>query len=268
MTKHLETIITESLLPGSKKLKNLVEIITYSSKVSPQAVYKSVRKLKENETVTIYNKQVALSLVWIKKQKEKFAFAEYSYKASKDILSRLTKSESKASFHFSTYAEMDLFWAHIYDIVSENLKTDYVRYFCIPHDFFLYGRYETDAYWITQFFNKKSSARFILTHPLSGDTAVVKERRKSLHDIAVFHMNVNPLHQNSNVYFNILGEYVFKATFDITVKKILETFIATVKKLPLTQEEEKEISNILSMKGIFILTVENNYKKLQLWKRN
>lgn len=166
MTKNIENTILELLLPGAKGITSLVETIIHSAKVSPQAVYKSIRKLKENETVTIYNKQVALSLVWINKQKEKFTFAEFSYKASKDILSHLTRQESKISFHFSNYAEMDLFWAHVYDIISENLKPNRTpRYFVIPHDFFLYGRYETDSYWIEQFFDTETRPALFLRTP-------------------------------------------------------------------------------------------------------
>jgi len=64
-----------------------------------------------------------------------------------------------------------------------------------------------------------------------------------------------------HTYYSLLGEYIFKATFDPSVNIVLEVFIAKVKKLPLTTAEGKEIATLLGTKGTFTLTIHRNKRK-------
>lgn len=80
-------------------------------------------------------------------------------------------------------------------------------------------------------------------------------------------MNVNPLKQSNHVYYNLLDDYIFKATFDIKVNEVIEDFIQKVKTLPLTKEEDREITTILQQKGRFTLTIERNKKKAEIMEK-
>ena len=257
-----ETIIS-TLLPGPLQLSELISIASSASKTSIQACYKATRDLKRKEVVTLHNKQISLSLIWLTKQKERYIFAEYAYKSGKNLIERLSHDRTKLSFKFKNYVELDLFWAHGYTILSEKVTAVRTRYFIIPHDFFSYGRSETDTYWVEGLLKNNLVTRFIVTHMMGSDRIVIKQRKKNIPTFADFLLYQNPLQQDSFVYYNLLGDYIFKATFDKKVNERLETFIAKVKKLPLTKDEEKEIQDILAMKGRFTLIIEKDEKKAE-----
>lgn len=257
----LENKIIESLLPGPQNTVDLVALISEELQITARAVYKALTKLKKLEIIIVHNHRISLSLVWIEKQKSRFTFADYAYRKSRELSESLVKDKTKISFQFRNYVETDLFWAHVYTILFEKMTTNSSHNFIVPHDFFFYGRNETDAYWIKSFFKKTVKTRFVITHPLSGDTIVVASRRKDLKGIASYMVKANPLHQESNVYYALTGDYIFKAVFDVEVNKKLESFVGKIAKLPLTVGEEKEVGSILEMDGKFTLTIERNRAK-------
>ena len=261
MSKHLSQIIIEKLLPGSQKVSDLVLTISLSLNVSLQAVYKALRVLNKQEVVTIHNKVVSLSIIWITKEKEKFLFAEYAYKINKDIITRLLKEKSKVVFTFKTIAEQDLFWTHVYTLLAEKTISTRPRYLITPHDFFLYARKETDTFWIEKNIKKDVATRLVITHTTKADVLVTKERKKTLSKSAHFLLHENPLEQKSDTYYNILGDYIFKAVFDRKVNNLLEKIIHNINRLPITKVEQSEISNIIHTKGNFVFSIEKNKTK-------
>ena len=258
---QLKTKVLEKLLPGTAYIPTLVEELSHTEKVTPQSIYTVLRAMKEEETISVHKKHASLSLIWIAKEIEKLSFSERAYRGNLYLDKLSKKRKGKEIFMFKTINELDLFWTHSYTILLQhNTKYD-AQYLITPHDFFLYGREVTDTFWIEKNLRDKNTTRLVITHAEPLDMAVMKARRKNLGNIFEFLLHENPLHQESHTYYNLVGSYIFKATFDKRVNEKLETFITKVKKLPLAKDEEKEIRDILTMKGRFTLTVEKHERK-------
>lgn len=264
MKKSIREKIINHLLSGPTATQTIVQEVSVQTKSTIQAVYKSLRILKQEGVITIHNKHISLSLIWIHKEKERLLFAEYAYLAGKDIATSLSRDTSKVVFHFKTIIELDLFWTHAYTILTKKIDSKVPRYMLIPHDFFLYAREETDTFWMDKNVTKDLITRLVITHPLKADKIATKMRKERKNTPFEFLFNKNPLKQDSHLYYNILGDYIFKGSFDKDVNKKLESFIIGVKKLPLLVNEKETIEKILSTKGKFTLTIEKNHKKASL----
>lgn len=264
MKKGIRENIINSLLPGPTVTQSLVLEISLQTKSTVQAVYKSLRILKQEGVITVHNKDTSLSLIWIHKEKERLIFAEYAYLAGKDIITKLSIDKSRVTFQFKTIAELDLFWTHAYTILTKQVDVKVSRYMLIPHDFFLYAREETDTFWMDKNITKDFITRLVITHPFKADKMATKKRKERKDTPFEFLFSENPLKQDSHLYYNILGDYIFKGSFDKDVNKKLESFICGVKKLPLLVDEKETIEAILSTNGKFTLIIEKNHKKATL----
>ncbi len=267
MKKDLKNILIERLLPGPQSVPALVEKVANETKLSVQGVYKALRSLRTSSVVTIHNKVVSLSLVWINKEKEKYAFASYSYLANKNLESALCDDKSKLSFHFRTLSELDLFWTHIYAILANKIGPSHPRYMLIPHDFFLYARRETDSFWMKENITKEVTTRLVVTHPFPIDKIAVKKRTGFKDNPFEYLLHENPLKQKPFVNYNILGEYIFKGMFDEKINQSIEDLLSTIKKLPLTNAEEGAMNELIEQKGRFTLSIERNKKKAETMEK-
>ena len=264
---NLKRKIIEKLLPGYLYIPSLINELSKAEKVSIQAVYSALETLKNEETVSIHSKNVSLSLIWLAKEKEKLEFAERSYKAGSQALSLADKARGKIIFTFKTINELDLFWTHAYTILLEKEKLSAPQYSLMPHDFYLYGRAESDSFWIDKNVKSQNNARFIVTHTKPLDVSVMKARRKKFGESFEFLLHENPLKQESNVTYTITGDYILKGVFDKKVNERLEAFVKCNHTLPLPSSSQKEIADILSSKGTFTLTIEKNKKKAELMEK-
>ena len=242
-------------------MPSLIEELSLLEKVSIQSIYTALDMLKKEETVSTHNKYVSLSLIWLAMEKEKLEFAERSYKASTYITNLSSKTKGRIIFTFKTINELDLFWTHAYTILLEKTNMMTPQYSLMPHDFYLYGRKESDSFWIEKNIKSKKNARLIITHTETLDALVMKTRKKQLGTAFEFLLHQNPLKQESNITYTITGDYIFKGSFDKKINEKLELFVKDHSRLPLIPSSQNEIDEILSLKGKFTLTVEKNKEK-------
>lgn len=260
-TARVEQEVINRLYPGSWRVTELVSSLAAALGVSVQGVYKAIRKLHAREVVTVHNKQIALSGVWIAKEKAKLGFAEEVYKSADHMQKLVRLEKSKIVYRFKTLAEVDLFWTHSYFQLAGQVPETEPTYSVQPHDWYLYVRGETDSFWITKHTESKRLSRTLLTHADTLDREVMKLRKKELGKLFEFTLFENPLKQDSKTYYTLLGPYVFKVVFDPEVATRLNSFISQHDHLPLTQEAQREINEIMQMKGKFRLTIEKSENK-------
>ena len=65
---------------------------------------------------------------------------------------------------------------------------------------------------------------------------------------------------------SVVGDYIFRATFDIDVNKKVETQIHKIKKLSVSEAELQSMQEIVNMQGKFTLCIENNGKKANKYR--
>lgn len=260
---NLKPKIIEKLLLGSLFVPTFTVALSKSEKISVQAVYNAISSLKKEEIISLHNKYASLSLIWLAKEKAKLEFGERAYKASAYLNKLTSQTKGKEVFSFQTINELDLFWTHAYTILLERITTDSPQYSLMPHDFYFYGRSESDSFWIEKNIRTKKNARLIITHTELLDTLVMKARRRELGNAFEFLLHRNPLKQEKNVTYTLTGDYILKGLFDKKVNDKLENFVTKVTKLPLSKGEKKEIAEILATKGKFTLTIEKNKKRAE-----
>ncbi len=298
MSKSLQEIIIEKLLPGELPVKDVVREISFTEKITEQGVYKAITIMKQKEIVSVYRRMIVLSPVWLHKQIEIYRFAvkagesrplldslkgenktmvDYQRESNSAKTQNNTKieiekyilnnSKKKIKFEFKTLSELDLFWTYSYIHLAKNINIAEPSYSVQPHDFYLYAREETDRYWMSSHVGTQRLSRNVITHAGALDYAVIKERKKILGKRLEYVMAANPFKQASNTYYNIIGDYIFEATFDKGEAESLNTFCKTYSKLPLDIQGENDIAQMLHNKGVFTLTIEKNKNKTAKMKQ-
>lgn len=208
MKKHVREAVINHLISGPTPLNVLVENISIITHSSIQAVYETVRALKKEEVITMYDKNVSLSLIFIQKEKDKLLFAEKIYLANKDIIEKLAHDSSKITFHFKTISELDLFWTNIYTTLTYRVTGGATRYLITPHDFFLYARSETDSFWVTSHITKAIDTRLVITHATTIDKEVIKVRQKIKTHLSSFYL-IKTYSISSQIFITIFLETIF-----------------------------------------------------------
>lgn len=257
----IKTALIHRLLPGPQFISDIVEELSVLLHVTPQGVYKALRALRRAEVVSVHNKQVSLSLIWISKEKEKMIFAESAYRSVPYIEELLKGSKKHNSWTFHTLNELDLFWTHTYTLCMEQVDIHVPTYSIQPHDWYSYVRTETDLYWVQKHRDSSRLSRTLLTHSGELDREVMRMRKQSLGGLFEYTLNENPLKQKNTVYYNIIGPYLFTAIFDAKVALMLEEFISSYTTLPLTGDGQSRIDAIVQEKGNFKLTLSYSEKK-------
>lgn len=260
-TAKVEQEVIQLLFPGPWSTTDLVRFVANTLAVSVQGVYKAIRKLRAEEVVTMHGKSIALSGVWIARQKERLLFAEQAYRGATEFSELLQSDVGKVVCSFKTLKEVDLFWTHAYFQLAERVDPAVPSYSVQPHDWYPYVRSETDTYWIQKHTEVGRLSRIVLTHAGLLDRRVIQERKRTLGALFEYSLNNNPLNQKSTTYYSLLGPYVFKAEFDQKIATAIDAFVARHDTLPLPRKAQAEIAAILDTKGTFKFTIEKSVAK-------
>ena len=268
---NLKEVIVSQLMTGMRDVTSFVNDISEHCKCSVQSVYTAMRELALDEIVVIHGKHISLSLIWITKKKEEIVLAEQVYKnmnlllqISENIFENKLRTENK--FIFKSISDLDLFWTQAYTILLNKNDNYNAQYLITPHDFFLYTRPVTDDFWLNNNVKNKAVTRLIVTYTSPVDRLVILARKKAHGKQIEYLLDHNPLKTKSNIYINVVGDYIFTAKFDETINKKLEQTISLFKKLDLTKEEQNNMKNIINIQGKFTLCIESNKAKANKYK--
>ncbi len=258
-----EEIINE-LMNGGGDMPLFVERMTKVTKFSAQAIYKNIRLLKLEGVIVISGKNIDLSLLYLENQKSRISNA-LKVLQNNILINKLIKNDGeKLEYAFDNHTEFDLFWTHIYTLVSHSLRHDVseeARYMILPHDYFYYAFAPTDTFWVESNITKDKENRLVLTHPASLDIDVLSKRKSKLTKNFKYLINKNTLKQSEREYINVIGDIVIVGKMDARFNLSLKDFLTKTHKLPLTSEEKSEIENIIKHKGLYKLKIINSAKK-------
>ena len=271
---NLKEIMVSQLMTGMRDATSFVNDISEHCKCSVQSVYTAMRELALDEIVVIHGKHISLSLIWLAQKKEEIALAEQVYKnmnlllqISENIKSKgLSEKREMNRFVFKSISELDLFWTQAYTILLEKNNNYDAQYLITPHDFFLYTRPATDNFWLNSNVKDKAVTRLIVTHTTHIDRLVILARKKMHGKQIEYLLDQNPFKNKSNIYINVVGDYIFTAKFDEKINKKLEQTISQFKKLDFTKEEKDNMTKIINMQGKFVFVIESNEKKANKYK--
>ena len=264
-TKNIEKAIIEALEPGPTGKADLIKGISHKTGVTAQGVYKSLRKLKKEEVVTIHNKMVSLSFIWIEGQISRYSKIAQTYQTpGRENYFLQLKPGEHITFKFRTLRELDLFWAHTFILLEAQVSKEIPMYAIVPHDWFSYARPDSDMVWTKKLEESSRPQGVVITHPLSFDKEVVigrKSKSKSLE----FVFNENPFGQDESKYVNVIGQWIFEAQINNTTNQKL---ISCIKNHPKDNKHiADELEKILDLTGTNTLKIFRSPRRVEAMTR-
>lgn len=252
--KQIKELILHELSYGPMSTKLLIFRVRKISNSTIQGVYKTIRHLRKKEVIVLHNKNISISSIWLEHEAEKIKRTQNTYLIKNKFFDKDNVSDQSISFVYKTINELDLFWVHSFLSLEEECDRNAVSIAIAPHDWFSYARKETDDVWMKKHNIKNIESWVIITHPSEVDKKIIKQRRaisgknfKWLFD--------NPLKQKENIYYNIIGDYIFKVTLDGKIAHELNSFIKENKTIPISSNKETELKKIVSKKGKFKIQI-------------
>jgi hypothetical protein len=224
-TPVAETIIS-LLEKGSVARKEVIEKTQKLNSVTMQAVYKELKSLVSSGKVLSHKDALSLNLLYISKQYDKWSSVLNHYEGGQNLKNHFLdlQEDEHITLKFKTLNAMDAYWVHASVILDKNTKQNGSKqplssYSIIPHDWFAYGRKETDIFWTK---TQKEKMRIVITGSTALDKEMARKRIKVGYKISA---SINPLKQKDTVYYTLINGYIFKITLDNKIQRLLTNFI-------------------------------------------
>lgn len=194
--------IIRKLQQGVVEKHLLIDAVVSECKVTIQAVYKELRRLRTKDIVIDKKQRLSLTLWYIHEQLNSWDRTNHLYNQKLDLSLVFNIQRGKrVLFHFNSLVELDSLWTQSYLFLERIIPETIPTYACIPHDWFYYSRPISDERWT----NAQSRVqRLIVTHPVELDFIVLKHRRKEGYQ---FTPNVNPFKQSETTYYTLIGDW-------------------------------------------------------------
>lgn len=257
MNKSVRQTIIEILAKGSTRKALLIKQVTKACTVSPQAVYRTLRELAASDVLTIHQASVSLTLMYIETELQKWEDVSVTYNARPLTSHFLGLQEGESlTLRFKTLNELDAYWVHAFFLLERKLTEDLISYSVIPHDWFYYGRRETDIFWTEK---QKRKSRLVITHPYEVDMRVLRARRQAGYGMTP---GVNPFSQEEWEYYTLIEDWIFKVTLDRKLHAELVTIAKEVKSIE--EIDQLQLQQLLSKNGVNTMKIYRNKKRAEV----
>lgn len=251
-----DTIIF-ALEKGSISKQDLLDLVCKKKHVTVQGVYKEIRKLVREGKILIHKQALSLNLLYISKQYDRWSAVLNNYEGGLSLKNHfldLQEGES-LTYRFKTLNDLDAYWTHASIILDKHTKQPIPSYSVIPHDWFFYGRKETDTFWTK---SQKDKMRLIVTHPTALDKEVAKERRLVGYKMT---LGVNPLKQDESTYYTLIHGYVFKITLKAKTVQRIQEFLNMHTRIGRIDPEE--IQKLIYAPGAAVMKITKDKNKFE-----
>ncbi|MFO0743940.1 MAG: hypothetical protein U0469_02730 [Candidatus Paceibacterota bacterium] len=258
--KKIEDLILEILIEGKIStldlIKRILKILPYSSK---QAIYKSLKDLRENEIVIYKREEVSLSSLWLKRVSEFLEKAEQEYKVDDGRINILSLKEGeKVSYQFNSFYNTDIFWAHAFNLMYDGTNKDTNVLIYNPHEWFLLVREESETYLFNKFItdDRKLFNYVPEIDPLDKFVSKYFDQKN-----IKYYSNNKHHFKNKNYYVNVFGDFIIEAWLDKKVSNEIDKFYKETKEF--SEEAKVKLLEIVNKKGKSRLQISKNKKKAQ-----
>jgi hypothetical protein len=257
--KKVEDQIITLLVQGPLTTTALIDAIKKDrSSVTKQAVYKALRKLREDEVVAHKKTNVALSSVWLNKLSLFVEQAHLNYKtANRPGLAFLRLKEGeKMAYVFKTLESTDMFWVHVFDALFDTTPKEIPVLIYNPHDWFLFARHESEMFLLERFKKAKKKLYLLVGHREKLDLAALKYVVTAGSEYAALTSPPFPL---SNYYANVFGDFLIEVWLDAKISKEVDLFYK--KTVQFDERAKQKLFNIVKKSGRTKLVISRNKRK-------
>lgn len=223
---HLEQRIIELLHTGPIKSVVLVDRLVLESKVTIQAVYAAIRKLRQEEVLLVQGKKLALNIVWLQRMGIFFAQAQQVYvgEGGSEAFSFGTLEEGdRVTYKFKNPVLLDQVWGQVFFELVKRVSVDMPIMIYNPHYWFPIVRQESEATIFNWLQAEGYKAYFATASTSMLDSKTIKEFLKDMNHS--YSLGVQKGYEN-NFYMNIVGDYLIEVTLDETVSAGINDFFA------------------------------------------
>ncbi|KKS45132.1 MAG: hypothetical protein UV08_C0008G0015 [Parcubacteria group bacterium GW2011_GWA2_42_18] len=257
--QKIEDLILGVLSNGAENTKSLIEKIKLLRKnTSKQAIYKSLKNLKENEVIIHSKEQVALSSVWLKRLSDFVEKTRLKYQTenSPSVNFIGLKQGEKISYTFKNFEATDMFWAHAFDVLSDITPLTSPIFLYNPHEWFLLARTESETY----LFNRlaKIGKKLFL---LAGNKTALDLYVSKYFDgkITNYFTTDTKIFQKQNYYVNIFDDFLIEVWLDPKVSEAIDQFYKNIKDFD--GAAKKKLLEIIKQTGRNKLVINRNKRK-------
>ncbi|MDB4984131.1 MAG: hypothetical protein JWM20_310 [Patescibacteria group bacterium] len=265
--KHLKTIedyLLDILKEGPLSIEELISTVGRKRKgATRQGVYRTLRVMKAREIVTVANKTVSLSSLWISKMQNYFTIAGYSYSQPTNDAGFLNMREGeKMTYSFRTLVELDVFWSHALYLFLEVLKNNNPVYIYNPHDWAYFMRKETDRILVEKSFATRRQIFIAVGHADPLDRIV---KRNFDGTQGQYYLAKENFGFKENYYCNAIGDYMIEGFLSPAVAERLDSVYKNHSILD--EKTMKEFQDVSALKGKNKLVISKNAKRAEKFRR-
>lgn len=257
--KSLDQQIILSLQEGPVKSTRLVNELAEHNKMTVQAIYVVLRKLKKEGVIVYKHRVISLSTVWIEKQVALFQYMKFVYLDSleaKEFSFGELGVGDKISYDFHNPVLLDQMWGHLFIILTKKLAQQMPVMIYNSHFWFPIVRLESERTIFESLEKNGHKAYFSSSSKSDLDRLTIKNFLSNNNHS--FSLSVDYGFE-SNFYINVLGDYLIEVFLDKNVSKKLEEFFA--KNVSLTNDKVEVLRDMVTAKGKNRLVVSHNPKK-------
>lgn len=251
----IEACIINEIKDGGKTAMQIVAIlISKNKKVTKQAIYQVLRKLKKEEVVVVFRKRVTLSQLWLDKMITFFESASsITNKKVREPFLNLTEGDS-ITYSFKTPYLTDQFWGHAFLLLVATTSANDPVYIYNPHQWFMITRYESELALIKQIESYKKIGIFLIGNQDPIDLYIKK-----------YFSNRNVQYYNKqislpyNYYMNIFEDYILEVWLDKKLTKEIDDWYKNNKEI--NTKNTEELTVIVHKSGRNKMRISRNKKR-------
>lgn len=262
--KSVEGAVLGVIQKGTLLATDIVhQVSILRPKTTKQAVYRVLRKLKDEEKIVIHGKSVSFNIQWLKTMSEFYSLAEFYYSGSTGTDNFLNiKGRDKIVYSFKNLNLLDAFGIHALLMMGMVTEKHTPLFAYNPHEWFFWARREAEQMFVEAMHKDNRQLFLVSSH---SDSLDLELRKYYQGDLLQYHIVEKPLFQKDNYYFVILGSYLMEVYFD---EKIIGELDEFYKQTKVWNEEAKlALQKIVLKSSKNKLVISRNQRKIERYKK-
>ena len=264
----IEDYILRILKTGPKTTLFLVEklnTLLKNKKPTKQGIYKSLRKLKREQVITITNSVVTLHDHFLESLEDYIQVAQHNTQKSfiDDSILQLAEGE-RIVYHFSTVEKADIFWAHLFSLLINTLNENIPLYTYEPHNWFILSSRKNSEH---KLINKthRENIPFLITVGHTTPLDLIAKKEYAITPNIQYHNESKPSLGKNNYHLNIFGDIILEIWTDKKAAEKIHAFFAEHKQL--TDDTRQVLESFIHLTGKTRIVISNDKKRAGLLKK-
>ncbi len=258
----LEDLIVSKLHEKGVTGPKLLTIVQeFDPGTTKETFYRIVRKLIAEEVITKQDTLYQLNLRWLQRV---YQFSKkYIYKnhgVGKDNINAFQEGD-KISYKFRTPNLLSIYWAHMYDLIYDELDSNAPILISHPHEWFIHTRAKSESFFLNRFDEDKKLVFLSIRGSTSLDKAFKKEWESEFRQIGV---GID-LGLKKTEYINVLGDFIIQVSMSKKFSEDLEAFFEKYPKV--TNESKEELERLCNRKDPARMVFIRSRKEAEKWRQ-